>query len=112
MPRARRRRRGAPRGTMGMRRPGPELSVRRCPPGQEVSVVERPEQLVELLPGAQPFIDREAEALAGAPRRGLVLVQDLSGEFDAASAAALAGAHLLAGLPNEVIARFDTDTLV
>jgi predicted ATP-grasp superfamily ATP-dependent carboligase len=75
-------------------------------------VVERPEELVELLPGAQPFLDREAEALAGAPRRGLVLVHDLSGEFDAASAAALAGAHLLAGLPNEVIARFDTDTLV
>lgn len=75
-------------------------------------MVQRPEELVELLPGAQPFLDREAEALAGAPRRGLVLVHDLAGEFDAASAGALAGAHLLAGLPHEVIARFDADSLV
>jgi predicted ATP-grasp superfamily ATP-dependent carboligase len=75
-------------------------------------VVQRPEELVELLPGAQPFLDREAEALAGAPRRGLVLVYDLAGEFDAASAGALAGAHLLASLPHEVIARFDVDSLV
>jgi predicted ATP-grasp superfamily ATP-dependent carboligase len=75
-------------------------------------VVQRPEELVELLPGAQPFLDREAEALAGTPRGGLVLVHDLAGEFDAASAGALAGAHLLAGLPHEVIARFDVDSLV
>ena len=75
-------------------------------------MVQRPEELVELLPGAQPFLDREAQALAGAPRRGLVLVHDLAGEFDAASAGALAGAHLLAALPHEVIARFDADSLV
>jgi predicted ATP-grasp superfamily ATP-dependent carboligase len=75
-------------------------------------VVQRPEELVELLPGAQPFLDREAEVAAGAPRRGLVLVHDLAGEFDAASAAALAGAHLLSALPHQVIARFDADSLV
>ena len=75
-------------------------------------MVQRPEELVELLPGAQPFLEREAAAVAGAPRRGLVLVHDLAGEFDAASAGALAGAHLLAGLPHEVIARFDADSLV
>ena len=39
-------------------------------------------------------------------------MHDLAGEFDAAHAAALAGAHLLAGLPHEVIARFDVDGLV
>ena len=44
--------------------------------------------------------------------RGLVLVHDLAGDFDAAHAGALAGAHLLAGLPHEVIARFDADSLV
>src|SRR3712207_9579154 len=37
---------------------------------------------------------------------------DLAGDFDAAHAGALAGAHLLAGLPHEVIARFDVDSLV
>jgi len=41
-----------------------------------------------------------------------VLVHDLAGEFDAAHSAALAGTHLLAGLPHEVIARFDVDSLV
>jgi predicted ATP-grasp superfamily ATP-dependent carboligase len=39
-------------------------------------------------------------------------VHDLAGDFDAASAGALAGAHLLAALPHEVIARFDADSLV
>jgi predicted ATP-grasp superfamily ATP-dependent carboligase len=75
-------------------------------------VVQRSEELVELLPGAQPFLDREQEAAAGGQRRGLVLVHDLAGEFDAAHAGALAGAHLLASLPHEVIARFDVDSLV
>jgi predicted ATP-grasp superfamily ATP-dependent carboligase len=75
-------------------------------------VVQRPEELVELLPAAQPFLDREAEVAAGGQRRGLVLVHDLAGEFDAAHAGALAGAHLLASLPHEVIARFDVDSLV
>ena len=75
-------------------------------------MVQRPEELVELLPGAQPFLDREAEIAAGGRRRGLVLVHDLAGEFDAAHAGSLAGAHLLAGLPHEVIARFDVDSLV
>jgi predicted ATP-grasp superfamily ATP-dependent carboligase len=75
-------------------------------------VVQRPEELVELLPGAQPFLDREAGAATGGRRGGLVLVYDLAGEFDAASASALAGSHLLASLPHEVIARFDADSLV
>jgi predicted ATP-grasp superfamily ATP-dependent carboligase len=42
----------------------------------------------------------------------LVLVHDLAGDFDAAHAGALAGAHLLAALSSEVIARFDADSLV
>jgi predicted ATP-grasp superfamily ATP-dependent carboligase len=75
-------------------------------------VVQRPEELVELLPGAQPYLDREAEAAAGGQRRGLVLVHDLAGEFDAAHAGALAASHLLASLPHEVLARFDVDSLV
>ena len=75
-------------------------------------MVQRPEELVELLPGAQPFLDREDGAAAGGQRRGLVLVHDLAGDFDAAHAGALAGAHLLASLPYEVIARFDADSLV
>ncbi|MGY1814452.1 proteasome assembly chaperone family protein [Blastococcus sp. SYSU D00820] len=76
----------------------------------------RPEELVELLPEAEPFLTREADLAQHADpaehRRGLVLVHDLAGEFDAAHAAALAGAHLLASLPHEVIARFDVDSLV
>jgi predicted ATP-grasp superfamily ATP-dependent carboligase len=75
-------------------------------------VVQRPEELVELLPGAEPFLAREAAVAEGEPRRGLVLIHALGGDFDAASSAALAGAHLLAGLPHEVIARFDVDSLV
>jgi predicted ATP-grasp superfamily ATP-dependent carboligase len=75
-------------------------------------VVQRPEELVELLPGAQPFLAREEEVPEGAPRRGLVLVHAMGGDFDAATAGALAGAHLLASLPHEVIARFDADSLV
>lgn len=73
---------------------------------------QRPEELVELLPDAEPFLAREA-ALAGPEERGgLVLVHDLAGDFDAAHAGTLAGAHLLASLPNEPIARFDADSLV
>jgi predicted ATP-grasp superfamily ATP-dependent carboligase len=75
-------------------------------------VVQRPEELVELLPEAEPFLAREAAVADPAERRGLVLVHDLAGDFDAAHAGALAGAHLLAGLPHEVIARFDADSLV
>jgi predicted ATP-grasp superfamily ATP-dependent carboligase len=67
---------------------------------------------VELLPEAEPFLAREAAVTEPGERRGLVLVHDLAGEFDAAHAAALAGSHLLAGLPNRVIARFDADSLV
>jgi len=55
-------------------------------------VPQRPEDLVELLPEAEPFLARESEAGAPEQRRGLVLLHDLAGEFDAASAAALAGA--------------------
>jgi predicted ATP-grasp superfamily ATP-dependent carboligase len=75
-------------------------------------VAQRPEELVELLPEAEPFLSREAEATGAAQRRGLVLVHDLAGEFDAAHAGALAGSHLLASLPHQVIARFDVDSLV
>ena len=73
---------------------------------------QRPEELVELLPEAEPFLAREAAVSEPAQRAGLVLVHDLAGDFDAAHAGALAGAHLLAGLPHEVIARFDADSLV
>jgi predicted ATP-grasp superfamily ATP-dependent carboligase len=75
-------------------------------------VALRPEELVELLPEADPFLAREAEGAEAAGRRGLVLVHDLAGEFDAAHASALAGSHLLASLPHRVIARFDVDRLV
>jgi predicted ATP-grasp superfamily ATP-dependent carboligase len=75
-------------------------------------VPQRPEELVELLPEAEPFLAREAAVGEPAERAGLVLVHDLAGEFDAAHAGALAGAQLLAGLPHEVIARFDADSLV
>jgi predicted ATP-grasp superfamily ATP-dependent carboligase len=75
-------------------------------------VAQRPEELVELLPEAEPFLAREAEVTGPGERRGLVLVHGLAGEFDAASAGALAGAHLLSELPHEVIARFDIDSLL
>jgi predicted ATP-grasp superfamily ATP-dependent carboligase len=75
-------------------------------------VAQRPEELVELLPEAERFLAREAAVGDPAERAGLVLVHDLAGDFDAAHAGALAGAHLLAGLPHEVIARFDADSLV
>jgi hypothetical protein len=71
-----------------------------------------PEELVELLPAAERFLAREAAVAVPEQRRGLVLVHDLAGDFDAAHAGALAGAHLLASLPNELIARFDADALV
>jgi predicted ATP-grasp superfamily ATP-dependent carboligase len=70
-------------------------------------VAHRPEELVELLPAADSLLGREREE-----RRGLVLVHDLAGDFDAAHASALAGAHLLASLPHRVIARFEVDSLV
>ena len=75
-------------------------------------MAQRPEELVELLPEAEPFLAREAAVTEAGVRRGLVLVHDLAGEFDAASVGALAGAHLLGALPHEVIARFDVDSLV
>jgi predicted ATP-grasp superfamily ATP-dependent carboligase len=75
-------------------------------------VAQRPEELVELLPEAERFLAREAAVGEPAERAGLVLVHDLAGDFDAASAGALAGAHLLAQLPHDVIARFDADSLV
>lgn len=70
-------------------------------------MAQRPEDLVELLPEAEPLLAR-----APGEGGGLVLVHDLAGEFDAASAGALAGGHLLAALPHEAIARFDVDSLV
>ena len=75
-------------------------------------MAQRPEELVELLPEAERFLAREASVGEPAERPGLVLVHDLAGDFDAAHAGALAGAHLLTGLPHEVIARFDADSLV
>jgi len=75
-------------------------------------VPQRPEELVELLPEAEPFLAREAAVGDPAERGGLVLAHDLGGDFDAAHAATLAGAHLLASLPHEVIVRFDADSLV
>jgi proteasome assembly chaperone (PAC2) family protein len=75
-------------------------------------VPQRPEDLVEVLPEAEPFLAREAAAATPEERRGLVLVHDLAGEFDAAHAGALTGAHLLDALPNRLIARFDVDALV
>jgi predicted ATP-grasp superfamily ATP-dependent carboligase len=75
-------------------------------------VAQRPEELVELLPQAERFLAREAAVGEPAARAGLVLVHDLAGDFDAAHAGALAGAHLLAALPHEMIARFDADSLV
>ncbi|MGY1624731.1 proteasome assembly chaperone family protein [Geodermatophilus sp. SYSU D00965] len=75
-------------------------------------MAHRPEELVELLAEAEPFLAREAEVSGAAQRRGLVLVHELAGEFDAAHAGALAGSHLLASLPHQLIARFDVDALV
>ena len=75
-------------------------------------MAQRPEELVELLPAADPFLAQESAVTDPSQRRGLVLVHDLGGDFDAASAATLAGAHLLSALPSEVVARFDVDSLV
>jgi predicted ATP-grasp superfamily ATP-dependent carboligase len=75
-------------------------------------VRQRPEDLVEVLPEAEPLLAREAAVHDPADRPGLVLVHDLAGEFDAARAGSLAGSHLLAGLPHQLIARFDVDSLV
>ncbi len=73
---------------------------------------QRPEDLVEVLPDAEPLLAREAAVSTPEERAGLVLVHDLAGEFDAAHAGALAGAHLLDALPATLIARFDVDALV
>jgi predicted ATP-grasp superfamily ATP-dependent carboligase len=75
-------------------------------------VPQRPEDLVEVLPEAEPLLAREAAVSSSDQRRGLVLVHDLTGEYDAAHAGALAGAHLLDALPSQLIARFDVDALV
>jgi predicted ATP-grasp superfamily ATP-dependent carboligase len=75
-------------------------------------VPQRPEDLVEILPEAEPLLAREAGVSSPAERAGLVLVHDLAGEFDAAHAGAVAGAHLLDALPSRLIARFDVDALV
>src|SRR3954463_1809219 len=76
------------------------------------TVVQQPEELVELLPEAESFLVREAAVGDPGQRRGLVLVHDLAGDFDAARAGAPAGAPLLASLPHQVVARFDVDRLV
>jgi predicted ATP-grasp superfamily ATP-dependent carboligase len=75
-------------------------------------VRQRPEDLVEVLPEAESLLAREAAVGSAEQRGGLVLVHDLAGEFDAAHAGALAGSHLLASLPHQLVARFDVDALV
>jgi hypothetical protein len=75
-------------------------------------VPQRPEELVELLPDAAPFLAREESVSAPEHRRGLVLVHALAGDFDAAHSAALAAAHLVSSLESRVVARFDADVLV
>ncbi len=75
-------------------------------------MAQRPEELVELLPEAEPFLAAEARVTGPGDRRGLVLVHALAGDFDAADSAASAAAHLLATLPHRPVARFDTDLLV
>ncbi|MGY1700444.1 proteasome assembly chaperone family protein [Geodermatophilus sp. SYSU D00766] len=75
-------------------------------------MAQRPEELVELLPEAEPFRTAEAAVAAPEDRRGLVLVHALTGDFDAADAAESAAAHLLASLPHRPVARFDADLLV
>jgi predicted ATP-grasp superfamily ATP-dependent carboligase len=75
-------------------------------------VRQRPEDLVEVLSEAEPLLAREAEVGTPGERRGLVLVHDLAGDFDAAHAGALAGSHLLASLSHRLVARFDVDALV
>ena len=73
---------------------------------------QRPEELVELLPDAAPFLTHEESVSAPEQRRGLVLVHALAGDFDAAHAGALAAGHLLSSLESRVVARFDADVLV
>ncbi len=73
---------------------------------------QSPEELVELLPDAEPFLSREAAVSAPEERSGLVLVHTLAGDFDAGHAGALAAGHLLGALESRVVARFDADTLV
>jgi predicted ATP-grasp superfamily ATP-dependent carboligase len=75
-------------------------------------VPQRPEDLVELLAAAEPLLAQQAAVSSPEQRAGLVLVHDLSGDFDAAHAGSLAGAHLLDALPHQLIARFDVDALV
>ena len=73
---------------------------------------QSPEELVELLPDADPFLSREAAVTAPEQRGGLVLVHSLAGDFDAGHSAALAAGHLLGNLESRVVARFDADVLV
>ncbi|GAB3202193.1 PAC2 family protein [Geodermatophilus arenarius] len=75
-------------------------------------MAQRPEELVELTPEADPFVAAEEAVTGAAQRRGLVLVHALAGDFDAASSAQLAASHLLASLPHRTVARFDADLLV
>jgi predicted ATP-grasp superfamily ATP-dependent carboligase len=75
-------------------------------------VPQSPEELVELLPDAEPFLSREAAVSAAGERSGLVLVHTLAGDFDAGHGGALAAGHLLSALESRVVARFDADALV
>src|SRR5919112_701013 len=95
-----------------MPHPPPRLQPTSVRPQEVRSVPQSPEELVELLPDAEPFLSREAAVSAPEQRRGLVLVHALAGDFDAGHAGALAAGHLLRSLESRVIARFDTDVLV
>jgi predicted ATP-grasp superfamily ATP-dependent carboligase len=75
-------------------------------------VPQSPEELVELLPSAEPFLAREAVVAGAEQRQRLVLVHALAGDFDAGHAGALAARHLMSSLESHVIARFDADVLV
>jgi predicted ATP-grasp superfamily ATP-dependent carboligase len=88
------------------------FTAEKTPTRQEDPVRQQPEDLVEVLPEAEPLLAREAAVGRPADRGGLVLVHDLAGDFDAAHAGALAGSHLLASLPHQLVARFDVDALV
>jgi predicted ATP-grasp superfamily ATP-dependent carboligase len=75
-------------------------------------VPQSPDELVELLPDAEPFLSREAAVSAPEQRAGLVLVHALAGDFDAGHAAGVAAGHLIGALDSRVVARFDADVLV
>src|SRR3712207_9246562 len=75
--------------------PSAGLNEESDPPQEVRTVPQSPEELVELLPDAEPFLSREAAVSAPEERSGLVLVTTLAGDFDAGHGGALAAGHLL-----------------